>query len=159
MPNEPRRHTGGARQGHQRGHRGYPQPRRTLDTHAIRFQKDESGKLDPELFNSLAQQVAKEIAEARNTNKPTQIRRFYDEIVMWEEKVRQHPERFDEYLPYIRMLNAKAAYAEGRKLVDGAFVDLMSHCVKQVGKVEEMQVFKLFFEAFMGFYKLERPRD
>jgi CRISPR-associated protein Csm2 len=114
-------------------------------------------KIDPELFNSVAQVAARDVADCSpNTNKSTQLRRFYDEIVMWHEKIMLHPEKFDDYLPYVRMLNAKAAYAEGRKLVDGAWVDLVGHCVSQVNSVETMRSFKLFFEAFMGFYKLEK---
>ena len=76
---------------------------------------------------------------------------------MWEEKARQTPERFADYLPFIRMLNAKAAYAEGRKHVDKSFVDLMAHGLKQVTDPVALRHFKLFFEAFLGFYKAERP--
>lgn len=68
-----------------------------------------------------------------------------------------HPEKFDEYLPFIRMLNAKAAYARGRKLVDDNFVGLLNSGLQQVTNPETLHTFKLFMEAFMGFYKQERP--
>ena len=51
---------------------------------------------------------------------------------MWAAKVEQNPERFDEYRPFILMLNAKAAYADGRELVDSNFVKLLEHCLRQV---------------------------
>jgi len=107
----------------------------------------------------VARRAAKEVAgDARNQkNKPSQLRQFYDELVMWEEKVRRDESRFREYLPFIRMLNAKAAYAEGRKHVDSNFVDFMHHCLGQVDDVQGLRNFKLFFEAFLGFYKVERP--
>jgi CRISPR-associated protein Csm2 len=117
-------------------------------------------KLDPELFNTVAQQFAQRIAgnDPRKTdNKPTQLRKFYDEIVLWDNKVLMHPEKFDEYLPFIRMLNAKAAYAKGRKLVDDNFVELLNKGLQQVINPETLHTFKLFMEAFMGFYKQERP--
>jgi len=114
--------------------------------------------LDPELFNSKAHKAAYDIASAsRDRNKATQIRRFYDELCMWEEKVVQRPEKFDEYLPFIRMLNAKAAYAEGRKLVDRTFVNLLRQTLAEVKDAETLTTCKLFWEAFMGFYKQERP--
>ncbi len=116
-------------------------------------------KIDADLFNKIAQQTAKSIAENTRSNKPTQLRRFYDEIVMWENKASMYPDRFDEYLPFIRMLNAKVAYALGRKLVDQSYCDLLSHCLGQVNTPEQMRTFKLFMEAFMGFYKVERPKD
>jgi CRISPR-associated protein Csm2 len=137
------------RGGHRSGQQHTP-----LNVADIRFE-GEDAKLDPELFNEIANRTAKTIADCQpSRNKPTQLRRFYDEIVMWDEKVRQNPERFDEYLPFIRMLNAKVAYAEGRKLVDRNFVELVSHCVSQVTTPEHMRTLKFFFEAFMGFHKL-----
>jgi CRISPR-associated protein Csm2 len=117
-------------------------------------------KLDPELFNTIAHQAAKRIAgdDPRKTdNKSTQLRKFYDEIVLWDSKVARHPEKFDQYLPFIRMINAKAAYAKGRKLVDDNFVELMHKGLQQVVCPETLRTFKLFMEAFMGFYKQERP--
>jgi CRISPR-associated protein Csm2 len=115
-------------------------------------------KLNSELFNSVAKEAAKEVARGgERVNKSTQLRKFYDEIVLWDNKVLLHPEKFDEYLPFIRMLNAKVAYAEGRKLVDHHFVNLLNTGLKQVICADTLHTFKLFMEAFMGFYKQERP--
>jgi CRISPR-associated protein Csm2 len=125
------------------------------------FKISKSGeKLDPELFNNVAKHEARRIAgddPKKTDNKPTQLRKFYDEIVMWDSKVMMYPEKFDEYLPFIRMLNAKAAYARGRKLVDDNFVGLLNTGLQQVICPETLHTFKLFMEAFMGFYKQERP--
>ncbi len=117
-------------------------------------------QIQPELFSDIAKQSAINIAgdnKHSRTNKATQLRKFYDEIVMWDNKVAMHPEKFSEYLPFIRMLNAKAAYAEGRKLVDHKYVTLLNGCLQQVENEQTMRTFKLFMEAFMGFYKQERP--
>ncbi len=115
--------------------------------------------INPELFNSIAQAEAQHIAQPQDQsrNKPTQLRRFYDELVAWEMRVSQQPDKFDEYLPFIRMLNAKAAYAEGRKLVDQEFVALWAHTLKEVTNAKTLTTCKLFWEAFMGFYKQARP--
>jgi len=116
------------------------------------------GKLDPELFNTIALEQAKTVASGGDRkNKATQLRKFYDELVLWDSKVNQQPDKFDEYLPFIRMLNAKAAYAQGRNLVDENFVRLLNNGLKQVETAETLHTFKLFMEAFMGFYKQERP--
>ncbi|GAB4362752.1 MAG: type III-A CRISPR-associated protein Csm2 [Methylohalobius crimeensis] len=136
----------------------YQQSRhRSLDMN-IQFRND-NGKIHPDLFADTAETAAKRIAQSKGTNKSTQLRRFYDELVMWEEKAQQNEEKFDEYLPFVRMLKAKAAYAEGRKLVDGAFVDMLGQMIDFVQTVNDLRVAKLFFEAFQGFYKLERPKD
>lgn len=133
-------------QGQQQVHHAPPLPEIVL-----------SSKLDPELFNGKARQAAQAVAGNRERNKATQLRRFYDELCMWEEKVTRHPEKFNECLPFIRMLNAKAAYAEGRKLVDRTFVSLLQQTLAEVKDATTLTNCKLFWEAFMGFYKQERP--
>lgn len=118
--------------------------------------------LDPELYNEIAKQAAKAVSQGDpNRNKSTQLRRFYDELVSWETRVSQQPkeklnEKFNEFLPFIRMLNAKAAYAEGRKLVDRTFVDLLQHTLSEITSPKSLTACKHFWEAFMGFYKQER---
>ncbi|MEX5214293.1 MAG: type III-A CRISPR-associated protein Csm2 [Nitrospiraceae bacterium] len=126
-----------------------------MDVSRIRFGKP----LNPELFNGIAKDAARQVAEERSSNKPTQLRRFYDELMLWESRVAHQPEKFPDYLPFIRMVNAKAAYAKGRKLVDDRFVGLMQHTLKEVTDAESLSICKLFWEAFMGFYKEQRPND
>lgn len=116
------------------------------------------GSLNPELFNTIARDAAIQVASGGDrVNKSTQLRKFYDELVMWDNKASMQPEKFNEYLPFIKMLNAKVAYAEGRKLVDRNFVNLLNEGLTQVNTAETLHTFKLFMEAFMGFYKQERP--
>lgn len=117
------------------------------------------GQLDPQLFNEIAKRCAVTIGENTKRNKPSQLRRFYDELTMWAEKIKQHPDRFEEYRPFILMLNAKAAYADGRELVDGNFVKLLDHCLRQAQDARTLGYVKLFLEAFLGFYKEVRPRE
>ena len=115
--------------------------------------------LNPELFNIVARQEAELVAENKKANKPSQIRKFYDELCLWEAKVNAEPMRFNDYLPFILMLNAKLAYAKGRKLIDEHFSKLIGDCLKQVKDPETLRICKLFFEAFLGFYKEQRPND
>lgn len=115
--------------------------------------------LNAELFNNVAREKARMIAENNKANKPSQIRKFYDELCMWETKVILEPARFNDYLPFILMLNAKLAYAKGRKLVDDNFAHLIGNCLRQVKNPDTLHICKLFFEAFLGFYKELRPSD
>ncbi len=129
----------------------------------IRFTPPQNASLNPELFNSIAHREARRVGlnenqKTRNENKRTQLRRFYDEICMWEERVSRTPDKFNEILPFILMMNAKAAYAEGRKpkLVDQTFVDLLQHTLSEVKDAKTLTICKLFWEAFMGFYRQVR---
>lgn len=112
-----------------------------------------------DLFDEVARETAECIAQNRKGNKSTQLRKYYDEICMWDQKIRQHPDNYAEYLPLIKMLNAKVAYAKGRDLVDQNFIDLIRHCLSQVtADKKTFETCKLFFEAFMGFYKMYQPK-
>lgn len=150
-----------ARQQRPHGHRPKQQEEERRLGFDIEFERD--GKIAPQLFDETAREVAREVARVvaggkreANTNKSTQLRRFYDELVMWHGKARQQPEQFEAYLPMIRMLKAKAAYAKGRKLVDGAFLDMVEQTIDYIDSKERLDTAKLFFEAFIGFYKLEK---
>jgi CRISPR-associated protein Csm2 len=115
--------------------------------------------LDPELFNTVAQEAARLVAQNRQRNSPSQLRRFYDELTLWEAKASREPNRFTEFLPFIRMINAKVAYAQGRDLVDRTFAELMRHSLRLVTDAHTLTTCTLFWEAFLGFYKKERPSE
>lgn len=117
--------------------------------------------LDHNLFADFAEDAAKKVArdpkdasKVNEKNKPTQIRKFYDELVMWDSKVSENDTDYKTNAPLIKMMCAKIAYAKGRGHVDDNFEKLFKHCMGQVESAEKLHQFKLFFEAFMGFYKL-----
>lgn len=123
--------------------------------------------LNPELFNAIPKALAQYIAhDSTANNKYTQIRKFYDEIARWQDKLlmakQQENFSFNKYLPLIKMLNAKTNYAFGRKassnksLISEKFVNLIETCLNQIEKLEHFQNFKTFFEAFMGFYRVHK---
>ncbi len=111
--------------------------------------------LTPELFDETAEGWAKTLAGSKKEllNKPTQLRRFYDELVMWNERAAQSDKAFQDALPFIYMMNSKIAYAKGRKLVDDQFQELMKNVIRQIKSPETLKRAKLFMEAMMGFYK------
>jgi len=151
---------------HSKSNSGFKQDQKRDETPPIDVSKITLKVINKDLFDCVAQNAAKSISEAKKElNKPTQLRRFYDEIVMWDQKLttvsddKRRAEKFSEYLPFIKMLNAKVAYAKGRNLVDINFVQLINHCLNQIDSYQDLKYFKLFMEAFMGFYKEKRQKD
>jgi len=152
--------------GRANGPRGGGRPAQTadIDLSRVRFTPPPGQALDADLFAAVAERCARTVGlrdeeHPRKENKPSQLRKFYDELVMWDERVRAEPQKFAEFLPFIRMLNAKVAYAKGRDLVDANYEALMNHCLKEVTNAETLHLCKTFFEAFMGYYKVVRPSD
>lgn len=112
-----------------------------------------------DLFSSIAEEVARR-CNVKDRNSTTQLRKLYDELVMWHDKVfsaRTPQDResiFIKNAPYIQMMRAKVAYAEGRKLVDSTFREFFDQIIRDIKNVETLKNARLFMEAFMGFRKL-----
>ena len=53
----------------------------------------------------------------------------------------------------MKMLNSKVAYSKSRGHSSDEFVLMMQDCIKQVDSKEKLEIFKLFFEAVIGFSK------
>lgn len=127
-----------------------------IDVGRIRF----GPEIDPRLYSDVAEDAARTLgAGSRQKNKPTQLRRFYDELVMLQEKVGSDKDRFEQQAPFIQMLKAKVAYAKGRDKVDENFERLLRKVVDEVKDPASLKQAKLFMEAFMAFYKVHGPRE
>lgn len=131
--------------------------------------------LQNDLFSKVAKEKAFEIFQGgldqrgtQSKNKSTQLRKFYDELCMWSDKVHANIKlekdqksesvrevRYTQCAPFIKMMNAKVAYAKGRGHVDESFEAMFSHCITTISNAETLKHAKLFMEAFMGFYKAQ----
>ena len=137
-----------------------PAPAVSIDTAQVKLGADDMPEL---LFADIAQEAARTIAEAgagRN-NKSSQLRKFYDELVMWHDKLAfektadARAAKYRELAPFIKMMNAKVAYARGRGHVDQNFEQLFSHLIRQIACPATLKNAKLFMEAVLGFLKAE----
>ena len=116
-------------------------PRVELPTLVLDYTKDE------ELFSA----TAKKYAEAINRTKKTQARNFYEKVLELESKSQSEP--WENVLPFVKMLNSKVSYGVNRRVVSKEFEVMLNSCVDQVKTKEDLKVFKLFFEAVLGFFK------
>jgi CRISPR-associated protein Csm2 len=132
----------------------------------IKLWKDKSQKLaDPDIFSSEADKLAKQIYADRmdkkgndKLNKTSQIRKFFDEVMRFDSLIKANPADFDNLLPYLKMLNAKAAYAKGRDLISESFKEFISDSIKQINDKDDFAIFSGLFEAFIGYYKFYNPK-
>lgn len=122
-----------------------------------------SEKIDPKLFSDIAEAAALAVAGEQGwrnpRNKPSQLRRFYDELVALQGKVGSNPSQFKQHEPFIQMLKAKVAYAKGRDKVDEQFVSLLNRVIDQAMDPATLKQARLFMEAFMAFYKVHGPKE
>lgn len=121
-------------------------------------------KKDKELLNLTAQKWAIDIGVGRDGVQNTQIRKFFDQVLDLTNKAKYSNDFDGEILPFVKMLNSKVAYASARKsaggnLINKPFVEMMNSCINQVNTKEELNIFKLFFEAVIGFHKSLEGRN
>jgi len=141
-----------------------------VDTAQVIFGENINAKLFDEIAQSMAQAIfedghwskRREGWKRENNlgkNKSSQLRKFYDELVMWHDKVFEHgvdrSAKYTELAPFIKMLCAKVTYAKGREHVGEGFEKLLTHVIRAIDGPETLKQAKLFIEAFMGFYKAE----
>lgn len=111
-----------------------------------------------ELFDTTADKTASIISNSK-VNNSSQLRRFYDELLLWYERANVDDEAFKSTLPFIYMMKSKVAYAVGRNNVDKNFQAFMNNLINQIKDTKTLKNAKLFMEAVMGFYKQYRPND
>ncbi len=102
---------------------------------------------DPNLFD----ETARKIAEAIKTTQTNQLRNFYDEVLKLLERSKK--EDWNSVLPFVKMLNAKVAYANARKHASDEFKEFINECVSKTTNKDKLKIFKLLFEAVLGFSK------
>jgi CRISPR-associated protein Csm2 len=148
--------------GGSRSSREFSQGSRQQETSLIALlAKIDFNSLTPDIFSDIAEKTAGLVKDSgqNKKNNRTQLRRFYDELDMWNERVQQEQgkegrcAKYTELEPFIKMLKAKVIYAKGRDHVDETFAALFSHCIGKVNSPKSLKHCQLFMEAFMGYYR------
>jgi len=81
----------------------------------------------------------------------TQFRQFYEKILELNDKA-QGNERFNiEVLPFVKLLNSKVQYSKSRRNCGDRFEEMMDKSIKAVNSQIELQNFKYFLEAIIGY--------
>lgn len=102
----------------------------------------------PDLFDGIAKKAAIEISKT----KTTQMRNFYEYVL--DLLAKSSDENFKtEILPFVKMLNSKVAYSNSRGHASDEFADMIKQCIEQIQNKKDLQTFKYFFEAVLGFSK------
>lgn len=109
-----------------------------------------------ELFDTTAEAFAKSFRKPESS----QLRRFYDELVRFDQLARQKgDDEWKNILPLVKMMNAKVAYAHGRKHVDNDFYTAFTGMIRQISEAKHLTNCKQFLEATIGFRKLKEELD
>jgi CRISPR-associated protein Csm2 len=113
------------------------------------------------MFSTKAEEIAKLLNDKDKKNdkkyKPdistTQYRKFYEKILELNEKANGlNEKKFDiKILPFVKILNSKVEYSKERKFCGDNFATLMKESIEKIKSPEELQNFKYFLEAIIGY--------
>lgn len=83
----------------------------------------------------------------------TQFRQFYEKILELNDKAQglSVPEFEVKVLPFVKLLNSKVQYSYSRKNCREKFVTMMEVSIRNVNSATELQNFKYFLEAIIGY--------
>ncbi|UJR60858.1 type III-A CRISPR-associated protein Csm2 [Dickeya zeae] len=113
-------------------------------------------KPEATFFDDDAQAFAERLDQRGKKDKPTQLRRFYDQLQQLEQRINGDKHDFDTYLPEIRMISAHLAYAKGRELISDEFCKTMQNLIRSIDTCQHLKNGRLFFEATLGFLRAIR---
>lgn len=105
------------------------------------------------LFGEEAKRVAEILNDGgfRPDITTTQFRQFYEKILELNDKA-QGIEDFDiKILPFVKLLNSKVQYSKSRRHCGENFEQMMEKSIKVVNSQTELQNFKYFLEAIIGY--------
>lgn len=127
------------------------------------------GSLDSKWVDSEALVMARKLVVKdagdrmnRNNIKSSQLRKFYADVKSLE-RTWEYQDCSDAaflgILPQIKILKAKAAYAQGRQVVPAAFTKWIGEHVDAISTPSDFKAFLLHFEAVVGFCYGEGLKD
>ncbi len=104
------------------------------------------------LFGEDAKDIAKLLNDGYGADiSTTQFRQFYEKILELNDKA-QGNEKFNvEVLPFVKLLNSKVQYSKSRRNCGERFEKMMDKSIKAVNSEIELQNFKYFLEAIIGY--------
>lgn len=89
--------------------------------------------------------------EIKNAPSLTQVRKFYNEVLTFKQKIETGASTFKKELPYIKMLKAKAQYAYNRKNVNSKFVNFINKNIDEIKDYDDFKVFCDLFESIIAY--------
>ncbi|MDD3596350.1 type III-A CRISPR-associated protein Csm2 [Sulfuricurvum sp.] len=114
------------------------------------------------LFSANAKKIADLLGREHKKNSPSQLRRFYDQLVRYYDEIRFQPtpeqklRALEKSMPYILMLESRVHEAHAKEKIDGNFKLFIDTCIAQLRvspTFDTLKIFKTLFEAVVGFYK------
>jgi CRISPR-associated protein Csm2 len=106
------------------------------------------------LFGEEAKRVAQLLNDGYGADiKTTQFRQFYEKILELNEKAQglKESEFKVKVLPFVKLLNSKVQYSKSRRHCGERFEKMMDKSIKAINSDIELQNFKYFMEALIGY--------
>ena len=117
---------------------------------------DEEGYLDLQFISGYPEKLAKAFVSARQELTNTQLRRFYQNVMNIEKRLKQVGD-FNVVLEDIKMLKAFVAEAKGKGKVPKVFYDFISKNVDLIDDEKKFTAFIKHFQAIVANFSYFNP--
>lgn len=114
-----------------------------------------NGIVNEDLFVTKANEIAESFSKEGGI-KGNQIRKFYDEVLRLKLKLNSadnESQKFNEILPYIKMLIPKAIYSKSKKTANNSFESFIKMNIAGISELKQFYVFCDLFEAVVAYCK------
>jgi len=131
------------------------------------FYTEGTKEVKSDLLDKTAEEIAKSFVHVYKDNKGydkgygvgrTQLRRLFNEVKRFEQKLDGTENTWKKHFPYIKMIKSKAYYniirasKDGNKDVYNRLSDFITDGINLINEEKDYQVFTALFEAVYGFY-------
>ncbi|MCL2193245.1 MAG: type III-A CRISPR-associated protein Csm2 [Treponema sp.] len=127
------------------------------------FYSDDKKTIKSDLFDTTAEAIAGTFTTGRAAVSKRQLRRLYDEVKRFEQKLDGTPETWNAHFPFIKLIESKVSYQVGRAIdksrsnrdVEDVYRRLgifVKDGIELVKDEKDYNVFLALFEAVYGFY-------
>lgn len=127
---------------------------------------------EKDLFDKKAQEISESLIGKDSSGKTigvssTQLRRIFDEVKRYERVLSETGIKWEEQLPYIKMIKSKVAYTVARAIkkkkneldVYKNFESFISSGIDLIKTEKDYHVFVALFESVYGFYYEKAPKE
>lgn len=126
----------------------------TYSYEKIVFYENEQKKIiKKDLFNTTAEEIAKNWKKQPPETSETQVRKFFEECKGYLYKIGTDEEKWKENEAEIMMIRSKVTYSRTRGLVNDSFKKFFDELLcNRVKSAEEFKFFVKLFESIYGFF-------
>ena len=123
------------------------------------YQKGNDKVIRKEYIVDFPQEIAQNLSRDKNTNKRSQIRKFYEYALRIQVLMRRNENDYQLLEADLMRLKPFVRYAQTRGRVSELFVEFIERNLSSIHSIEDFEVFVKHFEAVIAYLKEDDKKE